>query len=284
MKKIFTILIISFLIGGFIFISGCASAKDDISRSSSLMDNGRDKVSKIDFTKGLSTSTKADLDSAKTDYEQALLILTNAKTDSDDEKSTIQLNINKCNYALKVIDGLKNYVDFLAHINKVQAYLTVSDFSSAHFSSADNEIRFANQSFNKALTSFKGANQILNQMNINSLAPESKSHFVKMQSINQYIAAENDFSSLFDGYDNLITAGNYLTQGDNYAKSYNIPLAKAEYSLGKTELQKAKIKFDTLKNSKISEISILAIQVSSKLDDSLASFYIIDSVLSIYFF
>jgi tetratricopeptide (TPR) repeat protein len=245
---------------GFVVVSGCVSA--DISRATSLMNAGMGILSKINITSENSTSVKADLDLAKTDYEQALRILTNIKTDNNDEKSIVRFNTDICNYNLELIDGLKKYVTLMEHTRRSLAYNEARDFSSAH-----NEISLAKGSLADSIISFRSAEQIADRINADSLPPESRGQFVKMQqAIRQCIAATDDFSLMVDGMDHLITAIEHLTKGDNYLKSNNLAMLKSEYSLAKTALQQAKNDIDLVKNSKIPEISVLAIQTSSKLD------------------
>jgi len=258
MNKIFVILIICLISIGFVLASGCASAENDIANSKSLMDKGHSTIQKINYDTDSSELVKSKLNEGITDYQQALSILTNAKTDNDDEKVLIAYYIAKCNYAINLNTATIHSENIWSHLTKSSAYSNTNDYKSAH-----NELSLAKNEVTAWVSSLKLAKKAVDSINPTSVPTEDKSSYNIWITIGELIDSQNDYLSHISALDHEINANSYLAQAQVYLNANDAVNEKAQLILAKNEFQSAKNNYDSLKNSKTTEISVAAIQLSS---------------------
>jgi len=201
---------------GFVIVTGCTSAEKDIAKSKSLMDSGMDKNNNINV-KGDETNSDWLIDkmnSAKSDYQEALTILNAAETDSDDEKQLIAQYKTICNGAIQYLDARIQYSTALVHYEKMSSYLQANDFAGAknELTQTQKYTKNAIEGYNKAKATFSGTTYSLTP----SIDYRIKSHgnYLKLLNAVNYVilASErvSDAQSIVSS--NPITAKNYLIE------------------------------------------------------------------------
>lgn len=264
MKKIIILIIFCILVVGTAVLSGCTSAKDDIAQATTLMNDGNTLLLKT-YVSGSSTTTiDADMDQAASDYQQALDILTKAKTDNSEEKAVIRQDITICTFKIKEIEGLTNYNNYTFHMKKATMFMGGSNLSSVQ-----DEIREAKAAANKAEPALLEAVQIAKQVDINSLPAERKTEFSNLDNLRKYLDDLPDTNAILDGLDHMISATEHIKKASATVNGGN-STGKSEIALAREELVTAKGYFDVAKKSKSSETSLVAIRISDQIDQLIA--------------
>ena len=247
MAKLFAILIICLITVGFVVISGCTSAKDDIAKSKSLMDSGMNKNNNINVNGDQTNSDLAidKMDSAKSDYQQALDILNAAKTDSDDEKQLIAQYKTICEASIQYLDARKSFVNALNHYDKMTSYLSANDYTSAK-----NELTQTKKYTKNAIAGYNKAKATFSAIPC-PLTP----------TIDYRIKGLNTYSTLLDGVNYLILGSENVADAQSISSS-NTATAKNYLIEAKSNFQNAKDIFDNLKTSDDSASSTGAIKLS----------------------
>ncbi|MCK9591924.1 MAG: hypothetical protein M0Q91_07945 [Methanoregula sp.] len=273
MKKYFAILIVCILALNFVLISGCLTAKSDISRSKSIMNDANKKIEKIDFKNDSYSILKDKTHEIKIDYQSALSILLNAKTIDDNEMVEIEYLTKKLNYNIQILDYLLSYEDLTVHIQNSSRNLDSNEYSLAH-----SDISLARQDLTDAISFSKQAKTTINSIDSNSIALEDKGKFYRCVNFPYLTEPDNDFSIILDILDSRIDAIDFLDQANIYLKSNDFDKAKPYLIAAKARFENVKEKSNRLINSQNYETYEMAGNISDSATKQITD---IDQVLSI---
>lgn len=243
-----------------ILAAGCTSGWGDIARASQYMESGKNTLDRTDVTNGSFAETEANLDSAEQDYRQALALLLAVNATGDREKEIVLLDTAACRYNLNQIDAGRNLSAFSYHMKMTQAAIGAKDFAGAH-----REIALGRLALENTSASLAAADQVARGIDTGNVSAENRDAVARLTAPGKYAGLVGDFQVLLTGFDHLVSANEDLNKAAMYAKNRNLSMVKVHASLAKTELQKAKDTFDSLKGSRNPDVSLAATKISGTL-------------------
>jgi hypothetical protein len=273
MKKYFVILIICILATNFVVMSGCLTARDDISNAKSIMTYAKYKSEKINLHNDSYPILKGEITEIKIDYQTALSILTNAKTTVSEDKIAIEFLTKKINYNIHILDYLLSYEDMTDHIQNSSRYLDSNGYSSAH-----HEISLARQDLTNAISFSKKAKITIDSVDTSSVPSLDKGQFYRSVNFPYLTEPDNDLSTILDMTDNRIDAFELLNQANGYLNTNDFNNAKPYLTAAKTRFENLKENSDRLKNSQNYETHGMAFNISEIANKQITD---IDQVLTI---
>ena len=251
---LFLIFILLSVIGSF-----SPDASKEIEQSRLIYNNGIERILNVDYSQGMTQSNQ--LEATKTEFQQAIKILKDAKTSNSDQKKTIEIYKLIGDSSIKIADAEIEMLKVINSLNKLGAYENSNDYQGAR-----EELRQTKVLFSNVMTQLSSAKSTANAIDQNNAYPEIRGFIVNLQKGLNNLDNFKDFTTLFDGVDLLYSGMEHLKNADKYIAMNDASNTKQEISDAKSDFGKAKPIFDSLKNSQIIVISTLSIQKSSAID------------------
>lgn len=250
----------------FAISSGCVdSANDEIDMAVSLMNSGSDRIGEIDLEKDSYSTARAKYTASEADYEEALKILNSATTDTDDEKKSIKLYTDVCEYTLEYIKGSQKLLVALEHSDKFGVY-----FESDDLASAKTELKLAEDALDEATPLISIAKQKSSSIEAGEVPVEMKSVIIEDKLvIEQDYNDISDVQEMFSAMHPLIEGFEHMQIGNEYIENEEWKKAEFEFNKSYEDISKSKEIFVPLMKSESTETSVLAIEMNTILTETL---------------
>jgi hypothetical protein len=268
-NKTFIGYLIIFVFLAITIFSGCInekiSATDEINTVENLMNSGADRMEGFDLNEGGYSNAKTKLMASKVDYEEALIILNNAKTDYEDEKEIIEINKIMIGYNLDLISALQNFIISMEHFDKSVAYMDGDDFVTIK-----SELKLANDAWADSKPFLSKAKEKSLSINQDTIPVEYKSEILeKILFIEQYEKMFSEMGEMLSVMNPYVDAMEHLHNAGDYMEQEEWKNAEIEFGNSYADFSRSKNIVKELKNSELTEVSVLAIEVDTYLTEIL---------------
>jgi hypothetical protein len=252
-----------------ISFSGCmenkVSAADDINTSILLINNADSKYNNVLglLQDGLYSSARITLEASKMDYEESLHILENAATDYEEEKQEIEYYKTIGSISLDKIAVLESLISCMEHFEKAVAYMDSNDFESIR-----KELRLAKENLDDSQVPLKSASTKIDTIDLKAVPIQDKSNIIMTKNeLNQSEKMNLELGELLLGFHPFVNGFENIMNASEFIEEEEWDKAALEIQEASLEFSESTEKFEALKDSEFSEISVSAITIYSCLTE-----------------
>lgn len=242
--------------------SGCmeskASAAEEINISFSLISSAESRFENVgsSIEAGTYTDAKTELRASRVDFEEALKILDNASSDSEEENQAIERYKILAESGLDRVNCSEYTITALEHLDKFAAHISSEDLDLSR-----KELDKTNEALNNSSAYLISAKEKIFSIDPDSVPVEEKSSIILLRSDlevaeKMHLELQEMINGMYpyvDGFKHFINAGEYI-DNEEWGK------AADEFADSSVDFAESKKELENLRDSEYSEISVAVIE------------------------